>query len=282
MSSILRDVFSSFVSHFFQHSPPKTYEFHCDEVASRFEMRMKRSNHNSICNNHPERFEPLFIKSKSGNNIACLMIRPPIEQPRYTILFNHGSTVDLGNLCNFLHTLGTRLQCNIFVYDYSGFGQSKGTPTEKAVYADADAAMDCLMNRFNISQEKIILYGQSMGTAPALMLAGKYVNVRGIILHSPFLSFAKVFMGKFHRRTKLRFYDFYRNVEMIGNITSTMPILIMHGTKDRIVPIEHAKQLHLKAGNSIRPLWVEGGGHDDLYTFDVYTKRLKRFVEEEL
>lgn len=56
----------------------------------------------------------------------------------------------------------------------------------------------------------------------------------------------------------------------------------MHGTKDRVVPISHAKELHKMAPNAKSPLWVEGGGHDDLYTFDGYMKRLKRFIDFDL
>ena len=60
------------------------------------------------------------------------------------------------------------------------------------------------------------------------------------------------------------------------------PLLVLHGTKDRVVPLAHAKELHKKARNAVSPLWVEGGGHDDLYVFEGYMKRLKRFFELEL
>jgi len=60
------------------------------------------------------------------------------------------------------------------------------------------------------------------------------------------------------------------------------PLLIMHGTRDRIVPIAHSKELLKKARNPVNPLWVEGGGHDDLYAFEGYMKRLKRFFEYDL
>ena len=61
-----------------------------------------------------------------------------------------------------------------------------------------------------------------------------------------------------------------------------VPLLVMHGSRDRVVPIAHAKELHERAHNAVNPLWVEGGGHDDLYLFDGYMKRLKRFFDFEL
>ena len=61
------------------------------------------------------------------------------------------------------------------------------------------------------------------------------------------------------------------------------PVLVMHGTRDRVVPISHAKELHERAGaNAVAPLWIEGGGHDDLYTFEGYVRRLKRFIDYDL
>lgn len=60
-------------------------------------------------------------------------------------------------------------------------------------------------------------------------------------------------------------------------------VLVMHGTRDRVVPISHAKELHERAGqHAVAPLWIEGGGHDDLYTFEAYVKRLKRFIDYDL
>lgn len=60
------------------------------------------------------------------------------------------------------------------------------------------------------------------------------------------------------------------------------PVLIMHGTKDSVVPLWHAQKLHQLCPNALTPLWVEGGDHDDLYTFEDYMKRLKRFVDCDL
>lgn len=67
--------------------------------------------------------------------------------PRYTVLFSHGNAVDLGQMCSFYVGLGTRIGCNIFSYDYSGYGISSGRPSEKNLYADIDAAWQALRTR---------------------------------------------------------------------------------------------------------------------------------------
>lgn len=110
---------------------------------------------------------------------------------RFTILFSHGNAVDLGQMSSFYWGLGNRINCNIFSYDYSGYGVSTGKPSEKNLYADIDAAWHALRTRYGISPENIILYGQSIGTVPTVDLAARY-EVGAVILHSPLMSGMRV------------------------------------------------------------------------------------------
>lgn len=66
---------------------------------------------------------------------------------RYTVLFSHGNAVDLGQMSSFYIGLGTRINCNIFSYDYSGYGVSTGKPSERNLYSDIDAAWQALRTR---------------------------------------------------------------------------------------------------------------------------------------
>jgi len=104
---------------------------------------------------------------------------------------SHGNAVDLGQMTSFLVSLGSRLRCNVMTYDYSGYGRSSGQVSERNLYADIDAAWQCLGKRYGISAEHIILYGQSIGTVPTIDLAARY-EVGGVILHSPLMSGMRV------------------------------------------------------------------------------------------
>jgi hypothetical protein len=109
-----------------------------------------------------DRLEVFLTRTRHGNQIACLYVRcTPF--PKYTILFSHGNAVDLGQMSSFYYGLGSRLECNIFTYDYSGYGASGGRPSEKNLYADIEAAWIALRSRYGISPSNIILYGQSIG-----------------------------------------------------------------------------------------------------------------------
>ncbi|KAH7644118.1 hypothetical protein HUG17_6480 [Dermatophagoides farinae] len=276
--SFFRNLFDTCMSIFLKTIPEQSYTMEFDPISSRYDVRLKNGNDYSNCHRYRQHCDAFIEKSNSDNDIACLMLRP-VQQPKYTILFNHGGTVDLGKICNFLYTLAKRLECNIFVYDYSGYGQSTGRPTEKVVYADAETVWSLLLNKYRLQPQQIIIYGQSLGTGPTLYLASMHRQVKGVILHSPFLSMAKLYMPG-QSSKKCPDFDVFRNIEMIEQVEA--PVLFMHGSRDRVVPISHAKKLFEKCSNPVNPLWIDGGGHDDLFTFESYVTRLKRFINHDL
>lgn len=116
-----------------------------------------------------EYFDVFYTKTKRGHKIACLYIRNPNPKDvKYTLLFSHGNAADLGMLTGFYCRLVHQLKVNLFSYDYSGYGRSKGKPTEKNLYSDIEAAWHELLKRYDIKPENVILYGQSIGTAPGM------------------------------------------------------------------------------------------------------------------
>uniref|UniRef100_A0A8C7VQ99 Serine aminopeptidase S33 domain-containing protein n=1 Tax=Oncorhynchus mykiss TaxID=8022 RepID=A0A8C7VQ99_ONCMY len=131
-----------------------------------------------------------LTRSSRGNRVGCMYIRCA-PNARFTVLFSHGNAVDLGQMSSFYIGLGTRINCNIFSYDYSGYGVSTGKPSEKNLYADIDAAWHALRSRYGISPENIILYGQSIGTVPTVDLASRF-ECAAVVLHSPLTSGMRV------------------------------------------------------------------------------------------
>lgn len=91
--------------------------------------------------------EVLSTRSSRGNRVGCMFVRCA-PNSRYTLLFSHGNAVDLGQMCSFYIGLGSRINCNVFSYDYSGYGVSTGKPSEKNLYADIEAAWQVLRNKW--------------------------------------------------------------------------------------------------------------------------------------
>ncbi|XP_047444040.1 alpha/beta hydrolase domain-containing protein 17A [Mugil cephalus] len=219
--------------------------------------------------------EVFLTRSSRGNKVGCMYIRCA-PTARFTVLFSHGNAVDLGQMSSFYIGLGTRINCNIFSYDYSGYGVSTGKPTEKNLYADIDAAWHALRTRYGISPENIILYGQSIGTVPTVDLASRY-ECAAVVLHSPLTSGMRV---AFPETKKTYCFDAFPNIEKVSKITS--PVLIIHGTEDEVIDFSHGLALFERCPKAVEPLWVEGAGHNDIELYSQYLERLRRFIGQEL
>ncbi|XP_029110855.1 alpha/beta hydrolase domain-containing protein 17A isoform X2 [Scleropages formosus] len=219
--------------------------------------------------------EVFLTRSSRGNRVCCMYIRCA-PSARFTVLFSHGNAVDLGQMSSFYIGLGTRINCNIFSYDYSGYGVSTGKPSEKNLYADVDAAWQALRSRYGISPENIILYGQSIGTVPTVDLASRY-ECAAVVLHSPLTSGMRV---AFPDTRKTYCFDAFPNIEKVSKITS--PVLIIHGTEDEVIDFSHGLALFERCPKAVEPLWVEGAGHNDIELYSQYLERLRRFISQEL
>uniref|UniRef100_A0A914HU79 Serine aminopeptidase S33 domain-containing protein n=1 Tax=Globodera rostochiensis TaxID=31243 RepID=A0A914HU79_GLORO len=205
----------------------------------------------------------LFARTQRRNKIACMFVRPHEELQHFTLLFSHGNAVDIGQMCGFYFGLGLRLRCNVFSYDYSGYGQSTGRPSEKNLYADITAALKSLESRYQIPPEQVILYGQSIGTVPSVDLASSNSRVAGLVLHSPLLSGMRVAFP-----------------EKIPRVQC--PTLVIHGTDDDVIDFSHGVTIYQNCPTSVEPLWVSGAGHNDVELHAVYLERLRLFIESEL
>lgn len=231
-----------------------------------------------------EQVQPFFVKTKRSNKIACTYIKYTSDKllyerskPKFVILFSHGNAVDIGQMPPFYLTLAQRLKCDIFSYDYSGYGLSSGSPNEANLYADIRAAYKFLKEKLNFKDDQIILYGQSIGTVPTIDLAasdsGKHISA--VILHSPLLSGIRVVMP--NAKTS-QCFDPFPSIDKVGKIQSS--VLVIHGTDDEVIDFNHGLQIYDLANKALDPLWVEGAGHNDIEYFPVYIQRLMKLIQE--
>ncbi|KAL4565306.1 hypothetical protein LXL04_029394 [Taraxacum kok-saghyz] len=147
-------------------------------------------------------------------------------------------------------------------------------PSEVNTYADIEAVYECLEREYGVSQEDIILYGQSVGSGPTLHLAARLPRLRGVVLHSAILSGLRVVC---HVKCTLCF-DIYKNVNKIRKVKC--PTLVIHGTEDDVVNWLHGNGLWKMAKDPYEPLWIKGGGHCNLELYPDYIRHLCRFIHE--
>ena len=208
---------------------------------------------------------PCTLADGSSGDIAAAFFAH--KSASFTILFSHGNAEDLGTLCDWMRELSENLRANVLAYDYLGYGfssapaQTGGKPTELDCYRSAEAALEYLVNRRGIAAESIVLWGRSLGTAMACHLATSTDSAfRGLVLQSPLLSAYRI---AFPFRFSL-FGDSFKCVDMAALLR--VHVLLVHGTRDAIVPIWHSHVLLRLIPHTLleEPLFVEGAGHNNV------------------
>ncbi|XP_024975278.1 alpha/beta hydrolase domain-containing protein 17C-like [Cynara cardunculus var. scolymus] len=217
-----------------------------------------------------EGVDVLRLRTKRGNEIVTVHIKHP--KASATLLYSHGNAADLGQMFELFVELSLRLRVNLVGYDYSGYGQSTGKPSECNTYADVDAVYKCLKEKYGVKDDQLIVYGQSVGSGPTIDLASRIPDLRGVVLHSPILSGLRVLYPV--KRTY--WFDIYKNIEKIGSVNC--PVLVIHGTADEVVDHSHGKQLWELCKNQYEPLWLTNGGHCNLEFYPEFIRHLKKFV----
>lgn len=219
--------------------------------------------------------EVFYANHGRNDRIACMYVKCT-SNPKFTIIFSHGNAADLGLMSSFFLGLGKKIGCNLCGYDYSGYGASSGRPTEKSLYTNIKTAWNELQSRHNVTADKVILYGQSIGTVPTVDLASKY-DFAGVILHSPLTSGLRL---AFPNTKRTWFFDAFPNIDKVPKIKS--PVLVIHGTEDEVIDITHGQAIHALCPNPVSPLWVQGAGHNDIELFREYLERVKKFVNKDI
>ncbi|MDP8259050.1 MAG: alpha/beta hydrolase [Candidatus Aadella gelida] len=194
-----------------------------------------------------------------------------------TFLFFHGNAGNIGDrvdIVRFLNSLGV----NVFIFDYRGYGNSKGIPSENGTYLDAAAAYEKVLEMNGVHRENIILYGRSLGGAVAIDLALKK-KAKGLIIDGAFSSTGDMAKDIYSfLPVKVSLWVRYDSMSKIGKVK--MPKLIIHSADDEIVPFHHGKELFEEAADPKEFYRMRGEHSDAIFMYeDEYKIRLERFLK---
>jgi len=212
------------------------------------------------------------VPTPSGGSVAVLHL--PAGTGQLTFLYSHGNAEDLGHLAPFLERLHAQ-GFGVIAYDYRGYGESgPGPPTVRKSLEDAEVVYQYAVGLEDISPERLVLYGTSVGSGPAVDLAARH-RVAGVILQSPFMSAYTVMT-----RIPLLPFDPYPNLRRMREVRS--PVLVIHGTEDSVVPWFHGRRIYEAAPEPREAYWVDGAGHNDLLIVagNDYFEVLDAFAEQ--
>ncbi|MEM9542926.1 MAG: alpha/beta hydrolase [Cyanobacteria bacterium P01_E01_bin.42] len=208
------------------------------------------------------------LSARNQEKFSAIYLENP--DARYTLLYSHGNAEDLGQirpLLEFYHAVGF----NVFAYDYRGYGTSEGKASERNTYEEIEIAYTYLVEKIGIAPDRILLFGRSVGGGPTMNLAARK-PVGGVILESTFTQAFRVVVP-----FPLLPFDKFRNLRKMQKID--VPVLIVHGTKDRTIPFSHGQKLFAAAPDPKLSFWVEGATHNDVFWIarGNYGEKLKEF-----
>lgn len=199
----------------------------------------------------------VLLTTEHGNRIPAVWCYRDAPQ---TILMSHGNAEDLRRVVSWVReVMLPRVRANVLVYEYSGYSEQNVMPSEEFVYTDCEAALKYLTDGLKVPLTRIVLFGRSLGSGPSCFLAEKYPQVMGLILQTPITSVLRVLID-------FRFTlpgDMFPNVDRMPQIRC--PLLLLHGSRDELVPASHPEELLQLCSNQNKLLmYVEGAGHNNL------------------
>jgi len=218
-------------------------------IEKRLIFHPDKSNDHTTPDAYGIEYDDVTFRTEDGLNLNGWFVsgkKPSPNADLHTLLWFHGNSGNINRRLDNIKMLHDRVPVNVFIFDYRQYGRSEGKISEQGTYIDARAALAYLHSRKDINNEKIIFFGRSLGSAVAVDLAVKE-ECCALILETPF--------------TSIKEMD--DSLSKIKDIK--VPILIMHGDKDELVPIEQGKMLYEKANEPKEFYTIPGATHNDTH-----------------
>jgi fermentation-respiration switch protein FrsA (DUF1100 family) len=214
------------------------------------------------------------VTLRAGDGVAIdgvLFTRP---SSRRAVVYFHGNAGSLASWKDVARGL-VDLGCDVLVIDYRGYGKSGGTFSEGGFYEDGEAAY-AFMKARGWPDDRLIFYGRSLGTGVATELALRH-RVAGLILESPYTSIPDLAAQRYWFLLP-RLYLRYRFDSLSKAPRVAMPVLVLHGTDDTLIPVAHGRRLAAAFGGPHTFVAVAGGHHSDLGSFQERRQALAAFL----
>ncbi len=236
------------------------------------------------------RFSPedVYFKTPDGLTLHGWFFQTTKPDAGATILVLHGNAENLSTHVNSVLWLVPE-GFNLFIFDYRGYGKSQGSPGIKGVHVDAEAALKALLSMPRVEKERIIVLGQSIGGAIGVYTVANTSykeRIAALVIDSAFSSYRRIAREKlsqfvmtwpFQYPLSFLFTDDYSPVKWIKQV-SPVPLLIIHGEQDPVVPIHHGQILY-DAAVQPKELWKSTvPGHVSSFADKRVREKLVRYL----
>ena len=218
-------------------------------------------------------FQIQTLTTKDNLKITSWFKEP--EEDQKTIVYFHGNGGNLADR-NLRFKLFAKAGFGIMALSYQGYGTSEGKPSQKALIENADLVIDFLIKK-GLKAEDMIFYGESLGSFVAIKQAVKF-NPFAVVLESPFYSVLEI--GKqnyWFLPVSLLLKDRFESNKYAGDVKSK--VLVLHGDKDRVVPIKSGKKLFKIFTSEKKFVEVPGEGHITIAD-EILLEEIEKFVSQ--
>jgi uncharacterized protein len=205
-----------------------------------------------------------------------------------TVLFLHGNAENISTHIGSAYWLPAR-GFNVLLFDYRGYGASSGSPSFAGIQEDIEAGMRYLLGRADLNRSRIAVYGQSLGAAAAIYYVAHSAHrsmIRALVAESAFASYTGIAREKmasfwltwpFQWIPLLTISNRYSPLAAVAEV-SPIPLLLVHGDRDRIVPMAESARLYA-AAREPKEFWkIEGAGHIEAFRSEELRGRLASYL----
>jgi len=205
--------------------------------------------------------DAVSFQTTDGLRLNAWFVKAPGSSPHPAVLVFNGNAGNRAYRAPLAAAL-RRHGLHVLLTDYRGYGGNPGAPSERGLAADAAAARAYLAGREDVDAERIIYFGESLGTAVAVRLAVDQPPA-ALILRSPFTSMSDI--ARYHYPflpVRLLLRDRFETIDQIRRVR--VPLLVIAGGQDAIVPVEHSQRLYEAAGDPKTLLVLPEADHNDM------------------
>ena len=215
----------------------------------------------------------VFLRSGNGHTIHARWVRHPKGDG--AIIYCPGNAGNLEHRGGMVATVAGELGRSVLIFDYPGYGQSTGNPSEAGCYAAAEAAYDWLTKTEGVSPFGITIFGESLGGGVAVDLASRRPH-QALVLVRTFTSLPDVAQARTSVPVQWVMSNRFNSLDKIKKCER--PIFIAYADKDRLMPVTHAHQLKAASHPRTELFLLQGLGHNDLPGPDFYAA-LRAFLK---
>jgi len=200
------------------------------------------------------------VTLSTEDGLSLLSWYLPARRGRPVIAYFHGNGGHIGYRAERLLRFA-REGFGVLMAEYRGYGGNPGTPSEAGFFTDGRAAL-AFLDREGVAPNRLVLYGESLGSGVAVALAVEH-DIAALVLEAPPTSVAEVAQCHFPYVPASRMViDRFDSLSRIGRVKA--PILVLHGERDRVVPVRYGRALLAAAPEPKEGWFAPEAGHEDL------------------